>query len=71
MGNNDNIKELTDLQQDPIKGSLEVMRRHFQEYIEYNVLLAQLRRKAYEAYLAEGFSESESLILCQNMNMLG
>lgn len=54
---------------DELQGAVEAMKRALPAYIELAALNAQVRRSHYEAYLAEGFNETQALILCQKVTL--
>lgn len=64
---NDNVKELPNIEQDKLQGSVEFMVRNMPVYESYAKQLARIRRMAYNAYITEGFTPEQSTILCQNM----
>lgn len=64
---NDKVHHLTNLDQDALKGAVEAMVRAMPAYEQYVKQLARIRRKAYDAYIVEGFTPEQATILCQNM----
>lgn len=54
---------------DELQAAVEAMKRALPAYIELAALNAQVRRSHYEAYLAEGFNETQALILCQKVTL--
>jgi hypothetical protein len=59
------IQQVPNLEQDSLKGEVEKLRRVLPLLIENNKLVAKMRRAAYEAYIAEGFTEAQALQLCK------
>ena len=62
----DKIKSVDFGEKDELKASLEALKRNTEAMIEYACLMAKIRRKAYLAYVGEGFTEEQALELCKN-----
>jgi len=54
---------------DELQGAVEAMKRALPAYLELAVLNAQVRRSHYDAYIAQGFTETQALILCQKVTL--
>jgi hypothetical protein len=54
---------------DELQGAVEAMKRALPAYLELASLNAQVRRSHYDAYIAEGFTETQALILCQKVTL--
>ena len=54
---------------DELQGAVEAMRRALPAYLELAALNAQVRRSHYDAYIAQGFTETQALILCQKVTL--
>jgi len=53
--------------QDKMKAGLEEMKRGLSTWLEYNQLIAKIRRSAYDAYIKEGFTSEQALELCKSI----
>lgn len=51
---------------DELKASNEALKRNMPALIEYSVIVASLRKAAYENYIKEGFTPEQALYLCQS-----
>lgn len=54
---------------DKAQGAIEQLKRAVPAYIELATINAKIRRAHYTAYLAEGFTEDQALILCQKTDL--
>lgn len=54
---------------DEVQAAIESMRRALPVYLELAAINAKVRSAHYKAYLAEGFSEEQALILCQRITL--
>jgi hypothetical protein len=62
---NDNKFTVVDLpERNAMKAASEVLRREIDAAIENIPMIAKVRRVAYLAYIAEGFTEEQALQLC-------
>ena len=62
-----NVTELPNIETDKFRAGIEALRRNMPLLIEHHQILAQIRRKAYEAYTAQGFTPEQSIELCKTM----
>jgi hypothetical protein len=51
-------------QKNEVAAAGDHIRRHLDELIENQRVIAKIRRAAYLAYVAEGFTEAQALELC-------
>lgn len=51
-------------QKNEVAAAGDHIRRHLDELIENQRVIAKIRRAAYLAYIAEGFTEAQALELC-------
>lgn len=56
-------------EQNDLRASVETLKRQKQEMMEMGVVLAEIRKAHYDAYLEQGFSESQALELCKHLTM--
>lgn len=61
------IVELTNLNKDELKASIEMLKRNMDTWLDWGKQLARIRRAHYDAYILEGFTPEQALILCQKM----
>lgn len=54
---------------DELQAAVEAMKRALPAYLELASLNAQVRRSHYDAYIAQGFNETQALILCQKVTL--
>lgn len=54
---------------DEVQVAIESMKRALPVYLELASINARIRSAHYKAYLAEGFSEEQALILCQSTTL--
>lgn len=54
---------------DDVQAAIESMKRALPVYLELASINARIRSAHYKAYLAEGFSEEQALILCQSITL--
>lgn len=54
---------------DELQAAVEAMKRALPAYLELAALNAQVRRSHYDAYIAQGFTETQALILCQKVTL--
>ena len=54
---------------DELQGAVEAMKRALPAYMELAALNARVRRSHYDAYIAQGFTETQALILCQKVTL--
>lgn len=66
---NDNVIDLNIQPTDQLKATVELMKRCLETWTEYGQQLARIRRAHYDAYIAEGFTQEQALILCQKVVM--
>lgn len=52
-----------------LQAAVEAMKRFLPAYLELAALNAQVRRSHYDAYIAQGFTETQALILCQKVTL--
>ena len=50
---------------DPLVASVEALKRQLPALEDYEWIAARLRRASYDAHIAEGFDEYQSLELCK------
>lgn len=67
--NDTNIEELITEGNAAIDLALNLLEGNFEKCVRMAELTAKLQRKAYDALLAEGFSEDQAVILCQNVGV--
>jgi hypothetical protein len=56
-----------EFKEDKAKAALERFKRSIDVQIELQQHFAKIRRAAFEAYIAEGFSEEQALELCKSI----
>lgn len=61
-----NITEIPNAEKDKMRAQLEALRRNAEYLIEYQAIVASIRRKAFQAYVREGFTEQQALELCKS-----
>lgn len=69
MADDKKVVELSSLSRDEMKASVEMIKRTMDTWVEWGKQLARIRRAHYDAYIVEGFSPEQALILCQRMIM--
>ncbi len=52
-----------------LRAALEEMKRAEDVYLEMAGMTARIRRTHYLAYIEEGFTKEEALVLCQKMTL--
>ena len=52
---------------DRIRAHVEEMRRELEAMAEISRAIAKTRRALYDAYVSEGFTEAQALIMCQKL----
>lgn len=57
------IEKLPDIERDEMQAGIEHLKRMLPQVNEHTVLIAKVKRAAYLAFVAEGFTESEALEL--------
>jgi hypothetical protein len=65
MSNDNKITDLPLTERDGMLAALEQLKRNAIFLCDYGKQLARIRRSHYDAYIAEGFTPEQSLILCQ------
>ena len=51
---------------DDLAVSIEKLKRSLPYLIEHNRLIAEVRRKKFEAYIESGFTEDQALFFCKD-----
>lgn len=69
MSEDKKIVELSSISRDDMKASVEMIKRTMDTWVEFGKQLARIRRAHYDAYILEGFTPEQALILCQRMIM--
>lgn len=54
---------------DDLRASVETLKRQKQEMMEMGLVLAEIRKAHYDAYIDQGFSEAQALELCKHLTM--
>jgi len=54
---------------DEMRATLEQMKRQLPVFLEYTQTLAKIRKTAFDAHVAEGFSEDQALELCKTLSL--
>ena len=67
--NKKDIVKLPQLEKDQQIGDLESLKRVLVLMGDYIVDIAQYRRKAYQAYITEGFTPEQALELCKTVTL--
>lgn len=58
------VSALPNIEKDKLAAAVEAYRRNADLLIEHYMITARIRRKAFEAYLTQGFNEAQALELC-------
>ena len=59
------VAQLVNVEQDKLRGEVEKLKRLLPLLIENNALLAKMQRAKFVAYVDEGFTAEQALILCK------
>lgn len=65
MSSDAKITDLPLTERDAMIAAIEQLKRNAQFLCDYGKQLARIRKAHYDAYIAEGFTPEQSLILCQ------
>ena len=60
---------MVDFEKDDVRGSVESLKRNLDSFIEMAILLAKLRKAAYDANIEVGFDEKQALELCTSLEL--
>ncbi len=70
MGDKDNVLKLaTSGQPDKITAAVAELRRMLPGQIEYHRIMAKVKREAFKAYVAEGFTDEQALDLVKALKL--
>lgn len=59
------IVEVKPIDKDKLRANMEQMKRELPVYIEYTMLVAEIRRASFDAHMAQGFTPQQALELCK------
>lgn len=69
MTDTPNILELISTDKNELRGLTEQMAREADTWAEWGRHLAKIRRAHYLAYIEEGFTPEQALVLCQRFSV--
>lgn len=59
------ISEVKPVDKDELRATMELMKRSLPVYIDYTLVVAQIRRASFDAHIAQKFSPEQALELCK------